>query len=517
MMTNLRSTYRQSDEYTRIALVVLFCVMAGAMVASVFFSPQIVMALVLSVVILFLSFLRPTWTLGFLLLYLPFEPFLLKWISDDIYIFAKYGSELLIYVLAGSVIWKRISGQIKLKSTPIDIIFFIFILLAITSALVNWIPVTYAILGIRQIIRFILLFFITFYLSPNNKWIRNVIFALFGVLAIQVVLGYGQFIFGRSFDSFLLPSESRIAGDIQVSTGVTEFWDPGQRIFGTMGRYDQLGTFMAFIMLILVSLLYEPRLTKYRKYFAALLITSIPALAMTYSRSSWFGFVLGFLFISVWAKRDRRVMWAVGAVGVVILIYLAFSGLVINQLVEVSDQNIAERFFEAFSYRRWMSEYYGLGRMYWIVQSLISVIPSAFVFGHGPAMYGGGAAAALGNSQVYDSLGLPFGVYGSGGYVDNNWLSLWGEIGSLGFVVYLWMYATLFLICLRVWRSSKSTFTRALSLGVAATMMAVALNAFLATFLEVRTLAPYLWTMTGLVVLLADRENIDISNANNSR
>ena len=132
-------------------------------------------------------------------------------------------------------------------------------------------------------------------------------------------------------------------------------------------------------------------------------------------------------------------------------------------------------------------------------------------------MYGGGAAAALGNSQVYDSLGLPFGVYGSGGYVDNNWLSLWGEIGSLGFVVYLWMYATLFLICLRVWRSSKSTFTRALSLGVAATMMAVALNAFLATFLEVRTLAPYLWTMTGLVVLLADRENIDISNANNSR
>ena len=50
--------------------------------------------------------------------------------------------------------------------------------------------------------------------------------------------------------------------------------------------------------------------------------------------------------------------------------------------------------------------------------------------------------------------------------------------------------------------------TRALALGVAAAMIAIALNAFLATFLEVRTLASYLWVMGGVVVSLGKREKI---------
>ena len=175
--------------------------------------------------------------------------------------------------------------------------------------------------------------------------------------------------------------------------------------------------------------------------------------------------------------------------------------------MEVSGQNLIDRFFEAFSYERWRSEYYGLGRLYWIVQTLFAVIPASPIFGHGPSMFGGGAAAALGNSGVYDALGLPFGVYGSGGYIDNNWFSLWRELGTLGLFAYLWLYLTLFVFSIKTWMASGRPFTRAFALGIAAACISVALNAFLATFLEVRTLAPYLWVGGAIVVLLAEREH----------
>ncbi len=205
-------------------------------------------------------------------------------------------------------------------------------------------------------------------------------------------------------------------------------------------------------------------------------------------------------------KRDRRVITAAVVIPLLLLAYIGVTGLVVRELVDVSDQSITERFFEAFSYERWVGEYHGLGRLYWIVQTVTEVVPASPIFGHGPGMYGGGGVAALGNTSVYDELGLPFGVYGTEGYIDNNWLSLWGETGTLGLGMYLWLYVVLFMTCLHVYHSSKDAETRTMALGMSAAMLAIALNAFLATFLEVRTLAPYLWIGTAVVVTLGKRE-----------
>ncbi|MDP2631973.1 MAG: O-antigen ligase family protein, partial [Candidatus Uhrbacteria bacterium] len=252
----------------------------------------------------------------------------------------------------------------------------------------------------------------------------------------------------------------------------------------------------------------EPKWKDYRTQLSILLVLALPALALTYSRSAWFGFVLGFFFISVWAMRDRRVIVATSLAVGSIALYLAFTGLVVNRLIDVSDQSISERFFEAFSYARWQGEYSGFGRVYWMLLTPLEVIPASPIFGHGPATFGGGAVAALGNSEVYDELGLPFGVYGTEGYIDNNWFSLWGETGTLGFGLYLWIYIALFLTCIRVWRKSKDPLTRALAIGTAATMISIAFNAVLGTNLEVRTLASYLWVFPAIVIVQADRENL---------
>ena len=509
MIPNFRSLYAASEEQYRLAVFAFTALLAFGFLGTVFFSSSLVVAVVVVIVGIVLTFNRPEWMLIAFASYLPFEPFLLKWVSDDLYVYARYGSEMIVYLLVVVVAWRMLTGTIVFRRTPIDVAFVTVVFLALASVIVNTVAPWIAILGLRQIFRFVLLFFVVAYLAPSKKLIKQLVLILFAVVAFQSLLGLAQVVVGESLDTFLLPSAQRTLGDVQLTSGTTQFWDPGQRVFGTMGRYDQLGTFMAFFLLIAVAALYERAAQGRSEWIMWVLLgVGTMVLGLTYSRSAWFGFLLGFLFIAIAMKKDRRVLAVSIAVPVLLGVYLSFSDLVVGRLVDTGSQTITERLFEAFSYAHFSGDYYGLGRTYWIIQTLTTIVPHAPLFGFGPGTYGGGAVAALGNTEVYDALGLPFGVYGTDGYIDNNWFSMWGELGTLGLGAYLVMYVMVFLACVRVYRESKDADVRTLALGVAAAMISVAVNAFLATLLEARTLAPYLWMMTGAVIALGKEEKI---------
>lgn len=509
MIPNFRSLYRASEEHARLAFFGFTALLALGFLGTVFFSSTLVVAVVLVIIGVAFTFAKPTWTLIAFAAYLPFEPFLLKWVADDVYVYARYGSELVVYLLLAVVAWRMIAGSITFKRTPLDIAFCVVVFLALTSVLLNTLSPWVAILGLRQIFRFVLLFFIVVYLAPPKDMVRKLLVTMFIIVAIQAGLGYAQRVIGEPVDAFLLPSAQRTLGSLQLTSGTTQFWDPGARVFGTLGRYDQLGTFMAFFLILLVAFLYERAVSKEEEMPAWLILfVSIPVVGFAYSRSAWFGFALAFFFIALVMKRDRRVFAASIVALSLIFGYLLVSGLAVNKLIDSSNQTFSERFFEAFSYARWQGEYFGLGRVYWMAQTVWTVVPSSPLFGHGPGTFGGGAVAALGNTSVYDELGLPFGVYGTEGYIDNNWFSMWGELGTLGLGAYLAMYIALFLACLRVYRESSDPEVRALALGVAGAMLAVSVNALLATYLEARTLAPYLWMMGGFVVAFGKKEEI---------
>src|SRR3989338_8842925 len=263
-------------------------------------------------------------------------------------------------------------------------------------------------------------------------------------------------------------------------------------------------------LLFASAILYEKPLRILRHRLFPFFALGLPALLLTFSRASWFSFLLGFLFIAVWIHRDRRVL--VGFLVCVMLFasYVGLSGLKVRFLSEAPGQTMVERFYETFSAARWKGEYYGLGRVFWFVQTPLSVIPASPIFGFGPGQYGGGVVAALRNTKVYEQLGLPFGVFGTDGYIDNSWFSLWGEAGTLGLALYVWMYATAFFYAVRLYRRSRDGFTRALALGFAASLIAVAFASFLSTLLEVRTTAYYIWLYAGAVFVLGERERIHL-------
>ncbi len=509
MLPNLHALYLESETRAKILFCALFLLVGLGLIGSIFLSPSLVLAATFAVVVLFLTFWRPEWMLLGLAVYLPFEPFLLKWIPDEVYIYARYGSELLVYILCAVVFCRFAFGDGKIKRTPLDVPFTLFLLAIIASVAVNVVPGVTALLGARQILRFILLFFVVVFLAPSKAWVKRLLVIMAAVASVQIVLAGAQSLAGGALDSFLLPSERKTLGSIQLTEGTVQFWDPGQRVFGTMGRYDQLGTFLAPVFLLIVAFLYEKRLGKRARLIGlVVLLCGLPILALTYSRSAWFGFLLGFLFIAILIKKDRRVMMIATAIPVVLVAYLFVTDVVVSNLIDTPRQTVAERFFEAFSYERWRGEYIGLGRLYWIVQTVTVVVPASPLFGFGPGQYGGGAVAALGNSTVYDRLSLPFGVYGTGGYIDNNWLSLWGETGTLGLAAFTWMYIGLFFTCLHIATHTKDKDVKAIALGTSAILIAFALNGFLATFFEIRTLAPYVWMLTGATVALGQRERL---------
>jgi hypothetical protein len=470
-------------------------------------SPWKALMLVVGILFLAVALAKPEVIILFLVAYTPFEPFLLKFVPDDIYLFARYFSEGLIYLLFFAVAVLVARRKRKLVSTPLDLPFVFLLIAAGTSLLINFVPPVAGILGIRQIIRFMLLFFLTVYLDPDSEFIKRVTMVMFAIVLFQGLLGITQSMTGGRLDEFLIPSERKFYESIQLTSGTQQFWSPGTRVFATMGRYDQLGTFLSFFLLLAVGLWYHEKDPGKRRELLLLVLLAAPGFIMTLSRASWFGFLLGFLVIAAWLRQDWRVRAAVAVCIATATAYVALSGLTVRYLTDYAGQTPVERLFEAFSYERWRGEYFGLGRLYWIVQTPTQVVTSSPLFGVGPGQYGGGAAAALGNSRAYEKLGLPFGVYGTEGYIDNNWFSVWGELGTLGLIFYAWMVMGLGWIAYDAWQTNRHPWVKGLALGYLGAVIAVSFQAFLGTYLEVRTLAMYLWLYGAFIFVLARRQH----------
>lgn len=488
------------------SVVLLSGAVIGLMIALS--TPWKAFALVAIIAVIVTAIRQPQAVMLLLAVFIPFEPFLLKFIGDDIYVYARYFSEVLIYLLLAVAVWRRLSRGRRLFGTELGLPLIGLLLVAAASLVINVVPPFVGALGVRQIIRFILLFFAAVWLDSDERFARRLTLVMFVVVAFESLLALLQAVVGAPLDELLIPAERRLFESIQLTGGTQQFWESGTRVFATLGRYDQLGTFLCFFMTLAVGLIYQTTDRLARRPLFALLLVALPALVLTLSRASWFGFLLAVIVIGAWLMRDRRLRLGFLAVVIAVVAYWGYSGIVVRYLTDYPGQTPVERLFESFSYERWRGEYYGLGRVYWFVQTPLTVIPSSPLLGVGPGQYGGGAVAALGNTRAYEKLNLPFGVYGSEGYIDNNWFSLWGEVGTLGLIFYVWMLVVLARAAWRLWRRGTDPFWRGLALGYFGALLAVCFQAFLATYLEVRTVALYLWLYGALIYLAARREKL---------
>ncbi|MBI5370077.1 hypothetical protein HZA85_02740 [Candidatus Uhrbacteria bacterium] len=506
-MINLQAVYFQSEVTARRSLFALLGFLIVLLIIESVVSPWVALGVLIAAIMVVGAFISPTLVLGFLAIYLPFEPLVLKFVPDALYVFSRFFSEGAIYLLVVVVAWRWISGRLTSERTSLNLPFGLFILALLSAAAVHAVPLSITALGLRQILRFPIIFFLVVALRPSKAFIQKLTFALFIILLIQSALGIAQYFIGQRLDSLLIASDTRSFGELTLTSGVEQFWDPGSRVFATLGRYDRLGNFLYLVLLIASGFLFtfEKKSPHMHRLLWWVFALGIPTLVLTYSRSSWFAFLIGFLFIGLIIKRDKKVFAGLLASVLIILGYLAASGITVDLLAEAPGQTVTERFFEAFSYTRWRGEYFGLGRVFWYVQTPATVIVASPILGWGAGQFGGGAVAALHNTRVYDELDLPFGIFGTEGHIDNNWFSLWGEAGTLGLVFFIWMGMALWREALRTYYTSSDPYVKGLAIGLCAILLAVSFNGFTSTIFEIRTVGFYVWMYGGMVWVL--REN----------
>jgi len=84
--------------------------------------------------------------------------------------------------------------------------------------------------------------------------------------------------------------------------------------------------------------------------------------------------------------------------------------------------------------------------------------------------------------------------------IHNDFLNMWVSYGTLALLLYLWLYVAILRNFINSYRSSKNQFIRGLSVGLAAALIAYAVNAFYHNLMDT---IPLLWILAGFSLAVA--------------
>jgi len=459
---------------------------------------------------------RPQWPLYTLIFWFAFENIIIKYADPEWAGMLKYAPEIILYLSFFLLLaYKYRQRTLTFIKNPLNTLVASIIFLGIFSALVNLVTPSTAILGLRQVLRFYVVYYYILYANISRGSFRTAIYGIMAIAGVQIILGILQNFTGGALDRYLLPDQAITIGDSIILSGVEQYWAAGERVFGTFRRYNELGAFLTLIFSLTLGwwYLYGRKSQQLMAKYAGLIAAAglIATIVLTYSRSTWIAIFAILFFIGFIVKRDQKLILA-GLIGAVLFGGYLFTYIVGNQLnlSVITDQksaNVIERILEPFSKAALRGSYDGFGRIYFILNTP-KVVALSPMWGVGPGMYGGGVAAALHNREVYDEVGIAFGIYGTTGQIDNNWLSLWGEFGTAGLALFILVYIQLFRSMWHIYYHSQDRFLRMLALAGQGAVIAAMILGFFAPYFEIRTFAFYFWALMGMTMAWAHKNNI---------
>lgn len=445
----------------------------------------------------------------FFMIWFPIESLVINYTPIEWYPFLKYFPEVVLYTLLIILFCKKQLGQAG-SNIPhnLRLPFGLLVISLVLSGLFNWYNPTVWLLGVRQIVRFASVFLIILFAGFQPKVRKHFMRLAFYVIAAEVLIGFIQFGAQGRLDAWLFSSRAVTLDNSVVLGGNDLFWTPGTRIFATMGRYDQLGSFIMIGLLLIFPWVYKNRHQErisYALYWGVGLI----GLVLTSSRASWLGVLAGILAIAQGLFGDKKIWYGLGIGAGILSLYLIFFAAThsnISNITERTNQGFAERILEAGSLAAWRDSYDGYGRIFFIINTPRIVVADSPFFGVGPGNYGGGVAAALLNTQAYDRLHLPFGVQNTVGQIDNSWFSLWGELGTVGLGIIIWIMFVMSRDAKEIYHTATARGLKLLAASFFGLTAAVVMVGFFGPYLEFRTLMFYFWLFAGVLYTSAKNE-----------
>jgi len=355
---------------------------------------------------------------------------------------------------------------------PFTVAVAVFLMVSIISALVNWVPPLVVGAGLIFTLDAAVLFYLPRMVGYTHEQVRQVMWAIAGVVAVTSVLAIGQAVL--SPDLLGVAPVTGLSGEgVRVGSLVH---DPN--ILGTM-----IGMALPFVLFSLVRLHWS---RGWRITFGMAFVLVL-ALLLTYSRGSWIGVAVGFGLVAL--IIDRRALLAFGAV-----VVLAYATAV------VMPKGVLAGGSQGFDpYATTINRFQAVGaqrdlRALFVLNAM-PIIDEHLLLGVGPGRYGGAAASVLG-SPIHDRYGTNE-LLTEQRTVDNFWLHMAVETGALGVAAFLAMLGTALVTPVRALRrASGSRFSVPASVVSATAVVCVA--TFTTMLLEGNTAAFLFWFLLGI-------------------
>jgi putative inorganic carbon (HCO3(-)) transporter len=341
-----------------------------------------------------------------------------------------------------------------------------------------------------KLLQGILTFFCCVFHIRKKRHVRIFLGMFLAGAMIAAVNGIFQWIFGWDF----------VRGSDVSLTG-------GRRVSGSFRHPNVFGGYLAVVIPLVFSLVFCNRgkggvfKEKYDRIIVPvmlwmLLIFSLTALGLTFSRGAWLGMVLGLLFLGIFRKRIF-----VPAVGLIIIftgVFYAASfsarGSVPKKL-EVVYQEVREKGISRVIEKDFLADAFtqvDSGRnVFW--RDALRIAEDHPVVGSG--------------LNTYSDVLRTYPRARHGWYAHNCYLQMAAEIGFVGLGLFLAVLAAFFIMSVRAAKRLTDPFLSAVVYGCLAALTAFLTHSFFDTAMYVTQIGSLHWILMGLVTGIFRMEN----------
>lgn len=443
-------------------------------------------------------------------IYLAFEETILQYLPQQFYLFLKYSGDLLLLLLAAAVFVKLTTRRYNLsllRKNPINIPLVCFVIIVLLSTIINEVPPFIAFVGLRQILRFVLLYYLVLIISSSEWDVKsciNLFYIMVGVVIIQAVFGYAQAALGpgSKLNYLLAPGRAFYYEGVRISGGLT--WAEHKGVYGTMLVRNTYGVFISFFVLMMLGIAHK--VSERQRLYKWLLIFIIPVVFFSYSRQAIYGMFLG-MFAIAFIANNKKLLLALlmGA----LVFALAVSQFRIESPAITEKASLIEKIASPFQtrYIKWSMK---ADRLYAVLNFGPKIITSKYaLIGTGPASFGSPVGESFKYYEGYKKYDIgriaPKYFYAIS---DTGFLVLLGQYGILGLASLMWIFTALFLYVKQMYLRIEDPYFQGMALGVLGVIPALLFSNVGYINLDLRQVSFYFWLLMALTLSYWGKETL---------
>jgi hypothetical protein len=431
----------------------------------------------------------------FLIIYTPFEELFAKVLPDSFYLPTRYMWEAMLFGFMFLMLLEKGVFTRSWKKSPIDILGLSFLAIWIVSGLINSRPLIFLPMHIKNIIRYVPIFYIIFNLKPNINFLKTILNLILAMAIVQSIICVGEAIIGDPLINIFKPQDVMIGGqafnEINLDLGRYQL-----RFTGSFLGNETLGNFLAYSLCFAVAAYFIGK-NKSVYLLGSLIILS--ALLLSSSRISLISAYFGIGCILFMIKHKMRWWYAVAPP---ILIMLVLATMKISSEGMYAQFEIFKRFANLFS-----SDYYDdvvtFNRGYVIFYVMPAVFKANALLGIGPGNLILLSQTMFENETFGIATKLGLDMFAVRYVRDIGYATIFVQTGLAGLAIFGLMFKRFYGITRQGLLAYKDSTIRIFMLGSAGFLTTVIVQNWAVMTFIYRYQSLLFWTICGLLALFA--------------